>query len=261
MSTISQIESLSPIAQIHQYFESLGSILTSVCESTDTAFRRVTVSKRDADGNIKFYNVKDKQTGEQRRVSQLTYIEDVKSGNLYLDEDAFVVATKCAMIFCAAPFYAFGEMSWHLCKTPIEVTTLAIDVISKVGQQLILGRFYEAALEIGYGTIQVLESLGSGLFEIVKAPIFGFGMQLAAVYGVIKPYHGRKIEALIENAWQKGAHFKQDFRDIPARPGENCWQAFVKDVKDSRPLYLAYCFQVRSNVNNPRIIIVNRQSL
>ena len=40
-----------------------------------------------------------------------------------------------------------------------------------------------------------------------KVPLFALGCELAALYGLFKPYHGRKYEALIENAWQHGASF------------------------------------------------------
>ncbi len=217
--------------------------------------------KRDEDGNIKLYDRKNRETGTWDKVGVLSYVEDVKTGNMYLDESYEALVVKCALVAFAMPFYTFGEMSWHLCKTPLEATLIALDTLAKVGGQLAFCHFYEGAIEILHGFSQVTETIGSGIFEIVKAPIFGLGVELAALYGVAKPFHGRKFEALIENAWKKGASYKDDFRNIPARPNESCWQAFVQDIKGSHPFYLAHCFQVRENVNDPRIIVIRRESL
>ncbi len=261
MSAVTELTHLSPISQIQQFCSSLNSFLSTLCEGVDSAFRRVHVMKKDANGNIRLYDVKDKETGTTRKVGVLSYIEDIKTGEMQLDEPSYVIATKCALLVLGIPFYTVGKMAWHVFKTPFEITVLAVNTLVKAGDQFAICRYYEGMMEMRRGFSQVPEMFGNGLFEIIKAPLFGLGAELASIYGVFRPYHGRKIEAIIEKAWQQGASYKDDFRNITPRVGESCWDAFVKDVWDARPFYLAHCFQVRGNVNDPRVVIIRREAL
>ena len=230
-------------------------------------FQRVHLQKKDAEGNIKTYYQKDKEgryvldeTGNYKTFNTLSYIEDLKTGDLYLDESWDIVAVKCAAIaLLVNPFYTLGKLSFYICKTPIEMTVITLDIIAKVGQQFAMCKFYEGCIEIRNGCSQLFDIAGDGLFEIVKIPIFSLSVELAAIYGMVKPYHGREFEALIEKAWQRGASYKDDFRNIPARTGENCWQAFINDMQLAHPFYLAHCFQVRGNTHNPRIVVLRRE--
>lgn len=253
------IQSLSSAAQFQQFFSSAGSFFNSLCESTDSAFRHVYVMKRGEDGRIKSYDVKDKATGETKRTPLVTYIEDVKTGEMYLDEEAWIVSVKCALVALGMPFYTVGKMAWHAFKTPIEITIVAVNILIEAGRSFDRCRFYEGFTDLRTACIVLPEILGNGLYEIVKAPPFGCGAVLAGLYGILKPFHGRKIEAMIENAWQKGVSFKEDFRHIPARSGENCWEAFVTDMMSLRPFYLAHCFQVRGNTRDSNIVLIRRE--
>jgi hypothetical protein len=261
MSAITRSGHLDPIAQIQQFYSSLSSLLSTLCERTDSAFRRIYVMKKDDRGNIKLYDVKDKKTGEIKKTGIISYIEDIKTGEMQLDEPSYVIAIKCALLVLGIPFYMVGKMAWYTLKTPFEITALAMNTLVKAGEHFAIERYYEGIIEMRRGFSQIPEMFGNGLFEVIKTPIFSLGAQLTCVYGTFRPYHGRKFEAMIEHAWQQGASYKEDFRNVPLRTGENCWSAFVKDVHDAHPFYLAHCFQVRGNVNDPRIVVIRREAL
>lgn len=279
MSALGSVEndSLNPISQGQLFFSSVSSLLSSLMESTDSVFRRVQLMKEDADGNFKYYDSKetitDPVTNEKKiipkKVCVLSYIEDVKTGDLYLDEPEYIIAVKCALCALGIPFYAFAKVLWHAIKTPLQINAIGIDAICRALQHLTSDAPYDAAADLKQRMNQMSEVLYAGLFEIIKAPLFALGCELASICGVFKPYHGRKFEALVEKAWQNDASYKIDFRNIPARSGEDCWTAFkmdcwtafVKDFKDTPPFYLAHCFQVRGNVNDPRVVILNRSHL
>jgi hypothetical protein len=200
-------------------------------------------------------------TGEPKTVNVLSYIEDIETGNMQLDEPAYIISAKCALLILGVPIYTVGKMAWHLFKTPVEISVLMINTLKKANKRCVIERFYEAAVEMRCGLSQVPGILGHGLFEIVKDVLFGVGAELASIYGVIRPYQGRWIEQIIEYHWQNSAHYKDDFRYVPARAGENCCEAFIKDVKDAHPCYLAHCFQIRNNVNNPHVVVIRREAL
>lgn len=251
MATISGVGSLSPMAQVKQFCSALGSLLSSeICESTDTAFKRVCVRKKDEEGNIKSYNGNN---GE--KITDLYYIQELKTGNLYFDDPSYVVAMKCFMIFLAMPIYTAGKLMWNVFKTPVDIVAVAIDTFVNMGEKFCSLQLYEGCIEIKEGCVQIIKTLGSGLFEIIKAPIFGFGAELAALYGIFKPYHGRKMEGMVENAWQAGASYKGNCQSSP-RGNESCWKAFLKEMRSATPTYLAQCFQVRGNIHDERIILV-----
>jgi hypothetical protein len=216
--------------------------------------------KKDEQGNIRLYDRKDPATGETKKVAILTYIEDMHTGEIYLDEPAYIVSVKSALIALGLPFYTFGRMVMIAIKTPIEITTIALETLYKLGQQLCRCQWNEASAEVMRGVAQSGNLLGNALYEIVKAPLFMLGCELAAIYGIFKPYHGRKYEAMIERAWQQGSSYKKDCRNISARPGENCWEACVKDLRASDTQYLGLCYQVRGNVSSPLITVIKRES-
>ncbi len=253
------VQTLSPASEIKQLLSSASSFFTSLCESTNSAFRRVHVMKRGEDGNIKFYAIKDKATSETKRTPLVTYIEDVKTGEMYLDEEGWIVSIKCALVVLGMPFYTLGKMAWYAFKTPIEITAIASKILVEAGRNFAQCRFYEGFSDLRTACTVLPERLGNGLYEIIKAPFFGFLAILAGLYGIPKPFHGRKIEAVIENAWQNGISFKEDFRNISPREGEGCLKACVKDMMQMRPFYLAHCFQVRDNTHDPRIVVIRRE--
>jgi hypothetical protein len=257
----------NPFFQIPEVF---CSVVDALFERTDAAFRKVHVTKLDEQGKLKYYDVvdpntgkvvKDPVTGKPKKNPEVTYIEDIRTGNLYLNEDARTVAFKCALLLLAIPFYTVGRMAWHLCKTPFAVGAVAFEALAKSGEQFARLKCSEGFKEMGRGLFKALDTAGDELFEVVKAPFFGLGAEFVAFCGIFKPHHFRGWEALIEKKWQNGASYKDDFRNIPARKNENCLQAFVKDVREKRPFYLAYCFQVRGNVNDKRIQVIRRESL
>ncbi len=261
MSAITETLPLTPFAQMQQFCSAIGQLLGTLCEKTESAFRRVHLMKKDADGNIKFYDVKDQETGETKKISVLSYIEEIETGDLQKDEAQHVVAQKCAWLALGIPFYTVGAIAWNAFKIPVEICSMLSKTLKKVGEQLALQRLYEGAVEMRQGLLQIPGIIGDGLFEVVKAQLFGFGAEIVSLCGIIKPYRCRKIEALIESAWHGGVSYKEDFRKIPKRPGENCLEAFVKDVQLMRPFYLAHCFQVRGNVNDPNIEVIRREAL
>lgn len=266
-STVVSTRRSSPFTQIKQFCTAMGSLFTSPLERSESAFRRVHVMKKDENGNIKFYDAKEpansgsasSQSTPPKKVSVVTYIEDIKTGEIYLDEPGYVVAVKCFCIALGMPFYALGKMIWYAVKTPVEITVIACDTIAKAGEQLMQGKFYEAAIHAKEGLIEAAQVVANGIFDIVKSPFLAIGCEIAAIYGIFKPFHGRRGVQLLELAWQNGVSFREDARKFPESSEKFSWKDFKRDIHNANPAYLAQCFQVRGNVNEPRIIVVHRE--
>ncbi len=256
--------SVGPLSAIDQFFQwdsTITELFTSICDKTDESFRRVHVQKRDEAGNIKTYQSKDPTTNEIRQIQTLSYVEDIQTGAMYLDEPHYVTSVKCALIAFANILYTSGKVVWYAVRAPIVIAAVAAEAISKAAKEFSMGRCLESATELKKGWTKSCDLGVESLFEIIKCPIFGLGVELSAIYGIFRPYFGRKFVGKLENAWLGGISYKQSFNRIPAREGETCLEAFSKDIQSSHPYYLAQCFQVRGNVNDPRIIVIKREPL
>lgn len=248
---------------INESFQSAPSSLPSV-EEAQAAFRRTFINKLDEQGNPRFYNIIDLETGKPTggRDSLLSYIEDVATGNLYLDEDRSTVATKCIMIaFLGNPLYALTREVWALTKMLLVVSTIGLDTIRKLGEKFYEGNLqgidsicWEAVCETG-------SALKEGIWGIVSTPFYAVGVELAALYGTFDQYRGRKWVAAIEHAWQNGVSYQEDHKEHVRNPDENRWVSFVRDVKQARVPYLANCFQVRGNIHQSDIRVIRSESL
>ncbi len=236
------VGTLSASDQFSLWDSAITELFTSLCDKTDESFRRVRIQKKDEAGNIKTYES----------------IEDIKTGALYLDEPFYVTSIKCALIAFANILNTFGKMIWYTIRAPIAISAVAAESIANAAKEFAMGRCLESSTELKKGLIRSWELGVESLFEIVKCPIFGLGVELGAIYGIFRPNFGRKIVGKLEHAWLNGISYKQSFNRIPPRDGENCLEAFSKDIQSTHPFYLAQCFQVRGNVNDPHIIVVNR---
>ena len=251
----------SAIDQFFQWDSTITNLFTSLCDKTEDTFRRVHVQKRDEAGNIKTYQHKDPVTNETRQIQTLSYVEDIQTGAMYLDEPQYVVAVKCTLIALANILYTAGKTLWYAIRAPIVIGEVAAEAISKAASEFAMGKCLESATELKKGWTKGWELGVESLFEIIKCPIFGLGVELSAIYGIFRPYFGRKFVGKLEHAWLNGISYKESFNRIPARAGETCLEAFSKDIQSSHPYYLAQCFQVRGNVNDARVVVINREPL
>lgn len=262
MSAISIESTLTPTAQLGQLFSAMGTLLRSLAESTDSAFRRTTISKLDANGIVRTYDVTDPSTGQTTRSKQLFYIEDLKTGELYKDEQWLESANKCFLIALGNPLLSAAKILWKALKSPFEITAVACDRLSRVRDLWSDGHVGRGLISLFYATYKIGGTLCSCLFDIVKIPLFSLGIELGALYGIVKPYHGRKIVAMVEHAMQKGIPYKGDcIRGKDAKLNPDLYEIYDFHFHSERPLYLAYCFQVRGNIKDPRVILVERNKI
>ena len=236
---------------ISQFFSDLFS---SCFQKTEDRFGRVYINKLDERGNPKEYKKRD-EAGNTIQYSEVCYIEDKLTGDLYIDESASVIAIKCTAIFSVTPLYTAGVIAWNLYQLCGGVARAAAEMFK--------------AMRNGCSDVSEMKRTFSllphtckeRLMEMISAPLFGLGMAGAAALGVLKPLHGRSIEALVEKAWHKGASYKDDMRKIPERKAENAWVSCWKDIHSGKEFFLAYCFQVRGNLSDRDIRVLRRAPL
>lgn len=247
-------------SQISECFRWVGSSLPCA-GAGGAAFRRTFINKLDEHGQPRLFDVVDRTSNQVTRTPLLTYVEDVATGDLYLDEEWHVLAVKCTAIALGNPIYALGTEVWYFTKTLLVVVTIAADAIKKIGTQVSQGELSTVGATCWEWLTETGSALGEGIWGIVSTPFFAIGVEFAALYGIFDQYRGRKWIAAIEHAWQRGASYKEDNQWPVHQENENCWDSFVQDIKKARTHYLANCFQVRGNIRDANIRVIRSEEL
>lgn len=198
--------------------------------------------------------------------SQKSCIVDSKTGDLYWDESQDVIAEKCFRIFLGTPFYIAGVMGWNFAKAFIDPVRLgfnsavqfAKDVKDKNAAEAISALIKRSVVEIPKASAQ---AIGADLWDVVRAPFYGLAMMFSALYGIYDPYVGREYEARVEHALMHNISYKEDFRTKKREAVKNCWPEFIYGIQNAQAFYLAYCFQIRGNINDPSIHVMSRQPI
>ncbi len=133
----------------------------------------------------------------QKDESIRPFVCDSSSGDLYNNDDFLTLRVKFSLIALTIPYYTIGNMGYHV-------------------YTLVEGKITES------------------LWDIVSDAIYGIAVLFSVLSGMVSPLEGRKLEAIVENHWQKGVSKHQDCRIV--QNGQAC--------------YLAYCFQTCGNIND-----------
>lgn len=248
-------------SQVSECFRWIGSSLPCASSSSEAAFRRTFLNKLDDTGQPRMFDVVDRRTNQVTRTPLLSYVEDVATGDLYLDEEWHVLATKCAAVALGNPLYALGTEVWHFTKMLIVVGVVAMDAIKKMGEQFCQGDAEGAGATCWNWITETGSALSEGIWGMASTPFYALGVEFAALYGIFDQYRGRKWVAAIEHSWQKGASYKEDHEWPVRNENQHCWDSFVQDLKKARTHYLANCFQVRGNVRDANIRVIRSEAL
>lgn len=143
-----------------------------------------------------------------------TYDLEKSTGDLYWNETKVSLVIKSALIFVVTPLYTMGVITWHVGRAFISDTK-------------------------------------SHLYEVIKAPLFALAVMGTVACAPLAPYRVRKWEAQIEHKWQNQVSYRDDFRQ-KEDPTLNCWDNFKYGIEHSQAFYLAWCFQKRGNISDPR---------
>ncbi len=115
------------------------------------------------------------------------YLIDQSTGRLYLNESKGVVRFKCFLLTVGTPFV---HSIAGICNIALRIFRLVT--------------FYhlrrDKPEEKSYAFTARLGDAVKDLLRVVIQPIAIFGLELSAIYGLFRPYDGRKLYASIERA-------------------------------------------------------------
>ncbi|GAB4228505.1 MAG: hypothetical protein Tsb0021_05900 [Chlamydiales bacterium] len=115
------------------------------------------------------------------------YLIDQATGRKYLNESKGVVGYKCFLLILGTPIVHTITSVMNVAYRIVKLVTLSHFWMQKDGEQ-------------SYNFKNRLKDAGTDLLRIATQPIALVGLELAAIYGLFRPYDGRKLYASIERA-------------------------------------------------------------
>lgn len=114
------------------------------------------------------------------------FLKDESTGRRYWNESKGIVGFKCFLLTLGTPFV-------HPIASIINVAYRILKIVS-------LSHFWLPNNQKSYDLKGRALSATKDLLRIVAAPLTIVGLELAAIYGLARPYDGRKLYASIERA-------------------------------------------------------------
>ena len=173
-------------------------------------FGKITIGVREEDGTIRM----DKENPPLP--FRLKVLFDRATADLYMIQTPSSLIFKNVLLMTIGiPLHFLGTLVWNIVCIPLElIKTLFLKThINRVSQCV---------------------------KNIIAAPKYALGCEIAAFYGLFHPNKGRAIFALIEKEWNHGLPRQQDV----IRHG--------KEVRGESTFFMAYCFQALGSLNSPR---------
>lgn len=138
------------------------------------------------------------------RTKEPQFIIDLSTNRRYLNEDSNIVRFKSFLLTIGTPFvHSIATIVNIACKT-LKIATLSHFWIEKDEG-------------LSYSLKNRIIDMGIDISRIATAPIALIGLELAAIYGVLKPYDGRKLYATIERAEYGNFILAPCFQPDPSR--------------------------------------------
>jgi hypothetical protein len=183
-------------------------------------------------------------------------IIDLNTMQRYKEKSIQHVALKAFLIFLFNPLLIFLKIVINVFQIAFDFA--AVSVSSSVDmaiafKEMDLFKIFKIYL---ISKIDLIKYIAEDIINIVKAPIFGFGMQLAAFFTIFFPDVGRKFIGVIERKWNHNKELQFDI--IKNHHGQKYLLKFFWDTLINRDknvvFYLAPCFQSIGSLKDKNIV-------
>jgi len=200
--------------------------------SKDPSWKWVAVKKHKLESYI---NPGDPEILQRRISKDVVLVYNENTGNFYKPDTISSVSAKCLGVALMNPIYTVARIMYHAVKIIVDFVRLIFVKIADFSKDLETEGFCGALTKnLKDFFIEVIFKTAGNVWEIVRAPIYGVGVQIAAFEGIFDdPYKARDHIAKIESTWN---HEKDRHEDI--RHG----------LKEGDAFFGAYCFQPVGNI-------------
>jgi hypothetical protein len=225
----------------------LGTLYERAFETPESEFVPVTINKfHPSLGSVKSYFVLNHETREKERQTDLHSLLDLRTQDVYLNGQSYIITGKCVALLVLNPLTALFRIAFHVVFTPIQIGDIALTALKEAYNGPTDGLFSLTKRVICDSAC----ALSDRITAIARVPIYATALELGALWGVFHPFQARKIIAMIEQEWQGGISYREM---TTKETGTDLFLRYVRQVFDAPPFYLAQCFQVRDNLYNPRV--------
>ncbi|MEX1012244.1 MAG: hypothetical protein WD595_01020 [Waddliaceae bacterium] len=115
------------------------------------------------------------------------YLLDATTGKKYLYEDKVTIGLQCLILTIGTP--------------SLQLTASIVNIAYRILKLVTLSHFWiHKPEEKSYSIKGRVKDAGLDLLRVVTQPIAVVGLQLSAIYGLFRPYDGRKLYSSIELA-------------------------------------------------------------
>jgi hypothetical protein len=156
----------------------------------------------EADQNREKWKVFDHDSFSMVESSDPKFIIDKTTNRKYLNDSPSTVRWKCLALIFVTPFERLFNIIWRIMKVA-NFANFWLKVPGE-GRYDIKARLIETAKD---------------LFRIITTPMTLVGLELAAIYGMLRPYDGRKLYASIDRATFGTFGLAPCFQPDPKRHG------------------------------------------
>lgn len=159
------------------------------------------------------------------------------TGVRYAHEPLDRISAKCLLLFLGTQFFGYNYMAWHLVRAPLVAVAIAIQSIWQAIRHPNWEEVTRAfAAVIWTAPLAFLENI----WAAIRTPYYVWKIELAGLYGIVKPLQGREKIAEAERDW----HHRTRREDI--RFYDDVFTHFWKGLIEPRApstLFLALCMQ------------------
>ncbi len=191
-----------------------------------------------------------------------------EKGDRYRYDAIQNVAKKCLVIFLLTPAVCFIRISINALQIGFDFAHVNFLATVQILKQLFHLKVIDAVKTYFETRALMTEYMIEDIAKIIRAPVFAIGIQLASLFGIFKPYEGRRLVAFLEEKSNYGASRNEDFRYVYKKQFEpqdtTCWNVFKSYVKFTyyalskrdEPVvwYTARCFQSIGSLSDKNII-------
>ena len=118
------------------------------------------------------------------------FVRDTKTSYIYSSDSKKLIRIKCLLLGVKTPLDALCRTLYHVAMTVFRLIALPFCAVLKGKKR----------------TFKLLKNSARSLADIFRAPLYGVAGTGVALYGVIKPYEGRRLYGYLERGLNRQHH-------------------------------------------------------
>lgn len=177
-----------------------------------------------------------------------TEIVSQRTGERFQHEPMLTTAFKCFLLVVFTPVYLLGYMGFHFLRTPLTMLATVARSIYLLGSR----PSWPQVLQLGKDLcLTAPHCFLKGCAAMLKAPFYSISLQVAALYGMVRPLEGRAWVGFIERKWHGTDSHRADFTYALDRMSlEDVLLHSFCDKDFPYTFYLAFCMQKLGHIED-----------